>query len=369
MDKIKITDHQVFSIAAGVTIGSAILVIPSSAASAAKQDAWIAILFSVASGFLEIFLVCFFWRRFPGYSATGIIKVIFGKRLGAILTAAFIFFCFLSDSQVIWYIGNFVTVQNMTETPYYVINLVFCVVIVIAVLYGLEAIARSYEVLINFISALFIISMLLVSPNIKVENLQPVLEKGIVPVLKCSFLLSSFIIFPLVILIGILCTNADNTGKSVKAFIKGYLLGGFLIFIAILFSIMVLGTTITADSQYPVYILAKEINVGVVLTRLEFIVAGVWITTLLAKSIFYFYVGTMSLSGLLGLKDHKKIVMPLGLIILVMSGIVFPDVIYQADWDTYVWPPFAMTYGIFLPVVMLLVFYVKKAFSAREKGD
>jgi spore germination protein KB len=132
---------------------------------------------------------------------------------------------------------------------------------------------------------------------------------------------------------------------------------------------MVLGTTITADSQFPVYILAKEINVGVVFTRLEFIVAGVWITTLLAKSIFYFYAGTISLSGLLGLKDHKNIVMPIGLIVLVLSGVVFPDVIYQADWDTYVWPPFSMTYGILLPVLMLVVFYVKKAFSSKGRGE
>lgn len=65
-------------------------------------------------------------------------------------------------------------------------------------------------------------------------------------------------------------------------------------------------------------------------------------------------------SELLGLKDHKKIVIPIGLVIFVMSLIAFPDLIYEKNWNTLVWAPYSMTYGLILPILLLLVFLIKK---------
>ena len=45
MDKIKITDHQLFSLSACGAIGGSIIVIASTMAGVAKQDAWIGALF------------------------------------------------------------------------------------------------------------------------------------------------------------------------------------------------------------------------------------------------------------------------------------------------------------------------------------
>lgn len=63
---------------------------------------------------------------------------------------------------------------------------------------------------------------------------------------------------------------------------------------------------------------------------------------------------------MLGLKDHKRIVVPLGLIIFVMSGVVFPNAEYEVNWASLVWVPYIVTYGLIVPVVLLLVFWIKK---------
>ncbi|ADK16931.1 Spore germination protein YndE [Clostridium ljungdahlii DSM 13528] len=369
MDKIKITNHQLFALTASFACGSGPLVISASITSLAGQDAWISMLLTVVFGPLELWLICFLWSHYPGMTYVQMINKTFGKYIGSIITVGFAFFCLLTDSEVIHYIGDFMTIQEMHQTPAYLINTIFFIVIAIALLYGLEVIARSYEILTCFASLLFILSMILVLPNARIENLQPVFEKGIIPILEGSILLNSFFTFPVIILLMIFPTNADNTTKARKSFIKGYLWGGFLIFISILVSILVLGSTITADSQYPVYILAKEINVGVIFTRLEFIVAAVWIITLLSRAIIYFYAGIISIAQLLKLKDHKKIILPLGLIIVVMSGIVYTDDIYKSTWDTFVWPPFVATFGLILPIVMVTGFYIKKYALALERQD
>lgn len=356
--KIKITNHQIFSLTVGLTNGSAILVVSASVAGLAKQDSWISMLFTMVFGFLEIWLICFLWNHYPGLTFVEMIRQIFGKWLGSVITITFLYFCFLSDAQVIWYIGNFITSQAMPETPPYIVNMIFSATIVIALLYGLEAIARSYEIFIYIISFLFILSMILVLPNARIENLQPVFEEGIIPILKGSIQLSSFGIFPIVILLMIFPAKADNTIKAKKSFLKGYLWGVFLLFISILVSLLVLGSTITANVEYPVFILAQEINLANLFTRLEFIVAGVWIITLLTKGILYFYAALIGLAQFLKLKNHKKGILPLGLIILLMLEFVFRETTFQFAWD--VWPILAATFGLILPVLLLFVFLIKE---------
>lgn len=363
MNKFKITNHQLFALTACSCSGSAIIIISSSAASIAKQDAWISTLLMLLAGLIQIWIICFIWCHYPGMTFVEILRQVFGKIIGSIITCIFLFFCMLSAPQVLWYIGNFVTIQAMPETPDYFINMVFIAAVAIATLYGLETIARSYEIFIYLISFLFILSMILVLPNARIDNLLPVFENGFTPILKGAFFLSTYLVFPTVLLLMVFPAHADNTLKARRSFVKGYLWGGFLVFISIFVSILVLGSTITANSQFPVYLLAKEISLGIIFTRLEFVVAAVWIVTLLSKEILYFYAVVKCLSQLLGLKDHKNIILPIGLIVLTMSGVVYPDIIYEASWDTYVWPAYSLTFGLILPLSILIGYYIKKALT------
>ena len=366
MDKIKITNHQLFSLTANGAIGGSVIVISALMANIAKQDAWIGALLTPAFGIPVIWVYWFLGSRYPGMTFVGIIKEIFGKWIGLIVAVGFVFLCLTIAYHLPWYIGNFITTQAMPEAPVYVINSLFVIALVIAVLYGIETIARASELFIYVASILFILAMILVLPNARIENLQPVFEKGIIPILKSSVFLSCYLTFPLITLMMIYPIRLNNISEAEKSLFKGHLWAGFIIFISILMSILVLGSAITSKSQFPPYLLAKEINVGIVFTRLEFAITASWIVTQFMIAILFFYAGVIGLSQLLGLKDHKRIVAPLGLIILVMSGVVFPDAIYQANWVRLVWIPYIITYGLIVPVLLLIVFKVKKWFHKRR---
>lgn len=360
MDKIKITNHQLFSLTVGCSLGGSILVIAALVTSISKQDAWITVLITAAFSIPVIWAYWFLGNQYPNMTFIGIIKILLGNWLGVIVAFTFIAFCLIIACHLPWYISNFMTTQAMLETPAYVINLLFVIAIVLAVLYGIEVIARACELFIYFTSALFFISMLLVLPNARIENLQPVFEKGIIPILKGSVFLSCFITFPLILLMMIYPINLNSTAETKKPLFLGYIWAAFIIFIGILMSILVLGSTITAGSRFPVYILAKEINVGVVLTRFEFAIDGIWLVTEFIVAILFFYAGVLGLSELLGLRDYRSIVMPIGLIVLVMSGVVLPNAVYQENWVTLVWTPYVITYGLILPILLIIVFLIKK---------
>lgn len=360
MDKIKITNHQLFSFTANGSIGGSVLVISAMAASVAKQDAWIAALLTPVFGLPVIWLYWFLGSQYTGMTLVGMIYDLFGKWIGFIIVVGFVFFYFTTASRVVWYIGNFISTQAMPETPANVIDALFLAAIVIGVLFGIETIARASELFLYFASTLFFIAMILVLPNAKIENLQPVLENGLIPILNSTILLSCFLTFPLIALMMIYPIHLNNVIEAKKSLIKGYLWGGCIIFTANLMPILVLGSKITANLRHPVYILAKEINVGIIFTRLEFIVTASWIVTTFVIGILFFYAGVAALSQLLRLKTHKRIVIPMGLIIMVMSWIAYPNIPYEANWIATVWTPYVITYGLILPILLLIVFLIKK---------
>ncbi|MGI6585332.1 MAG: GerAB/ArcD/ProY family transporter [Lutisporaceae bacterium] len=332
MQRTKITGNQLYSLTANGAFGGSVTVVASAMAVIAKQDAWISALLTPVIGMPVVWIYWYLGSQYPELTFVEIMKKIFGRWIGWVAAASYVFLCLNTACHLPWYVGNFLTTQAMPETPQYVISLMFVTAVVIAVLYGIETIARASEIYIRFVLFLAVLAALLVSPNIKFENLQPVLENGMIPIFKGSYVLSCFTVFPVITMMMIYPANTEKIQEAKKSLFKGLLWAGFITFITILMSILILGSKITASSQYPTYLLAKEIRLGNIFTRLESIVAYTWTITQFMIGLLFFYAGATGLSQLIGLKDHKRIVMPLGLITLVMSGVVFPDVIYQASW-------------------------------------
>lgn len=366
MDKIKITNHQFFSLTASGTFGGVVIVISAVIVGIAKQDAWISALMALAFGLLIMWLLCFLGSKYPGMTYIQIIVQTFGKWIGFVIALSFVLLCIVTSSHMPWYISTFVTSQAMPQTPAYVIAALFVAAAVIAVLYGIEAIVRASEILIYIALAFFTLVIILVLPSAKIENILPIFENGIAGSIKGALILSNFMTFPLITILMLYPVNTNDLSSARKSIYKGFLLGGFFIFVCILMSILVLGTTVTARSQYPTYQLAKEVNVGIIFSRLEFIIAAAWITTFFFIFILFFYAAVMGLSQLLGLKEHKRNASPLGLIVLVMSQVVYPSTMYESNWLSIVWPLYITTYALILPIILLIVFWTKKLIFKRK---
>lgn len=302
----KITNNQLFSFTALSSIGGSILVVSSVLSIIAKQDAWLVGIMTPLWGVFVVALYCYIGSKFPNMTIIQMIKKVFGKWIGTVVAASLVFLSFMLSINIPWYVSNFLTTHAMTEVPSYDINALLVIAVVIAVLYGVETIGRVSELILYFVVGFIIIVVLLLLPNVKIENIQPVLEHGIIPVFEGSIFLSSFITLPLVNILMIYSKNVHNIKTAKKANIKGYLLSAFFIFMTLLMTILVLGYTIAASTQYPTYLLGKEINIGTILTRLEFIIAVIWFATQFVVTILYYYSALVGFSQLIGLKDYKK---------------------------------------------------------------
>lgn len=362
----KISDHQLFALAANFTIGTTVISVSSNIAALAKQDAWISAIITPLIGLPFLWLYSYLGKLYPNKTLIDMLKSAFGEWAGWITSAFFVVFvCFLDAEQVIFYIGSFIKTEYMTETPLLALNLLLAIALVMGMLYGLEAIARSAEVFVVVVTGLMLLAIVLSFKNASPENLLPIFEKGIVPTLKGSLVLSSYMTWPFIILLMIYPSSTEHTIKTRNSLFLGYLLGAGVNFVCTIMSIMVLGSSITARSDYPTYLMAKEISVGII-TRIEAIVSFSWILTEFVRVLLYFYAGTIGLCQLFKVKNHKRIVIPLGLVILIYSVIVYPDAAYKAKWDSTTWIPFIATFGAILPLLILIIKKMKTCASVKK---
>lgn len=365
MDKVRITSHQLIALTANYACGTSIIIVSAGLAGIAKQDAWICAILTPSFGLFFIWMYNYIAVLYPGKSYVDIIYAVFGKIFGSFISAVFVFFCLLDVPQITWYVGNFITTQSLVNTPIYAINTIILIALVMGLLYGIEAIAHASEIFAYVVTFMLILGLMMVSPNAKVENLLPVFEKGVTPVLKGAILLSSYTTWPLIIFNMIYPLNVKNMNGARKSLFIGYLWGSFIIFMCNGMSILVLGSDTAANLAFPTYVLAKEINVGVVFTRMEAIISAAWIITLFFKALLYFYGGVIGISQLLGLKDYKRIVLPLGLIFVVFSNVVYPNSTYEAEWDSTTWVLWIGTFAVVLPIIILIISIIKNKMRVK----
>ncbi len=360
MDNKRITSHQLYTLTATISLGGSILISSATVAAVAKQDSWLSALMAVGYGVPIMLLLYFLGSKYPGMTLLGMINKILGKWLGLIVSCGYVFLFLMVSAHVPWYTGNYFG-RIMHETPTYYLNLFFIAGVVIAVFYGVETFARASELIVLFVTVFFILFNVMLIKDIHIEYLAPVLENGILPPLKGSIFLSTYITFAVINVLMIFPRHIRDIPQAKKAIIKGFLWSGSISFITILMSTLILGSVLPAKLSFSTLILAGELNIETYISRVEYIVTIIWLYTQFMIGVSFFYSGITGLSELLGLKNHKMIILPFGLLALVLSEIVFPNTLYQNNWVNMVYTPFIATFGFVIPLILMIVHIIRKS--------
>ncbi|WP_259391583.1 endospore germination permease [Paenibacillus sp. 1011MAR3C5] len=358
--KEKISARQFSILAILFLIGTPILIIPAAVTSILKQDAWIAALLGIAVGLLLTKLYVAVGNLHAEKSLFETLEHVLGKWLGKAVTAAIIFFCLITASEVLFFIGNFMTTQIMRVTPIQAFNILFAIVVVIGIRKGIEPLARSAELLFPVFVLLFIVLVVFVSPQIHMERIQPVLESDLKSMVWATMYFASVFTFTPFLLLTVFPSEIDRPKEASKGFYRGTIIAGIVLVLIIALCITVLGTDMTARQTYPSYALAKKINVGHFLQRIEIVMAIMWFITIFFRICVYFYAAVLGMKQLFNLKDYRSLALPMGMLMVVLSLIVHPNVMHSEEYNRSEWLPFVATYGFLLPLLLLIVHAIRR---------
>ncbi|WP_347548573.1 endospore germination permease [Pseudalkalibacillus hwajinpoensis] len=363
MEKLKISALQFTNIVILFTIGSSILIIPSGVAEEARQDGWLAGIVGLAGGILVILLFNALQKQHPNLTLSESCEVILGKWVGKGVSFIFISFFFMLASTVMWDLVNFLTTHILIHTPIEVISILFISLIIYATRLGLETIVRCGEIFLPWVIGLFLVLILFALPEAKFSNVLPFLEEGLKPVFRGAILSMSIPYLQLIVFL-MLYPAVQSVPKSGKSLLIGTLLGGIVLISITTSCLLVLGIDSTIIQSHPSYILGKKIRLGNFIQRIEVIVAIIWMLTIFFKLVILFYSSTLGFAQLLGVKDYRTLTFPLGIILTVLSLVIFPNSTYANEFAGTVWIPYSFTICVLLPFLLVIIGKMR-----RKKAD
>ncbi|GAB0167787.1 endospore germination permease [Lysinibacillus sp. CTST325] len=360
MEKEIISSRQFMIITLLFSIGTAILILPASVTIEAKQDAWIAAIIGVVLSLPVIKLFVTVGKQTPTLTFVEANEKILGRFFGKFTSIGFILIALLSAGELLYFIGIFMKTEIMPETPTMAFAFLFSIIIIYAAFLGIEVFARSAEILFPIFMLIFIFFVICISPSIKIENLQPIMETPKKSIFFSMILFISLFSFPLAMLLTIF-PSAVNVQKSAqKGFYIGAIIGGIVLVTIITLSILVLGPANTASRTFPSYSLAQRISIGDFLQRIEVIMATMWIISIFIRTFMYFYAAVIGIAQICKIKNHRPLIFPLGMIILGLSQIIHPNIIHSDIYNREIWPIFSFVFMVFLPLVLLIVAKIRK---------
>jgi spore germination protein KB len=362
LEKGKISSGEFLILVIIFTIGSTILDIPSLLIKLAKQDAWIA---SILTIFISLFFIFIYNQIAKLYSSMTYVEInekVFGKWIGKMMALLYLFYFYYLSASMIRDIGDFFATQILVETPIQIIMIMFLLISLMGVRLGLEVICRTALIFFPWIVALLFILFLVLIPEIKLENIQPILGEGLKPSIKGSYHILGLPYLELLIFLMITPYVAEKVNMN-KAFYRGTLIGGIVLTIVIILSILVLGADISARQSYTTYALGKKISIGRFLERIEVIITIIWIFTVYFKVTICYYGLSLGLAQVLGLKSYKILLFPLAFLIITFSIFSHADIVHFNNFTAKTWTPYSLTVCFFLPLLLLVVGKIRKKYS------
>ncbi|WP_349407660.1 endospore germination permease [Pseudalkalibacillus sp. SCS-8] len=355
----RISSRQFVLLVMLFTVGSSIIIIPSSLVSTASQDGWISAILASIIGLGLVFLYSSFPKLYPGLDLPSIAELVMGKFFGRIVVALYFFFCFTLAALVLRNFGDFLKTKIMLETPLEAIHIMFLIPVIYAVKLGFETYSRVAEITFPFVVLMFFILIALTSPQVEITNIQPIAGEDWKTIFGSSLSMVGVPFLELVILTTFY-SSINHPEKTRKSFIIGITLGSTILIITTLFTILVLGPELTRLKVYPTYVWAKKISIADFLERIEVTVAALWGITLFFKLVLSFHAALIMLEKLFNLKDYRLLVIPMSFILYIYSLIAYPNSAYFIDFATKTWLAYALLFGLVIPVLLLIIGQLKK---------
>lgn len=356
LERGKISATQMEFIMVPAIIATGIITLPSIATKYAEHDMWMTPILSSLIGFITVFIAWKLHQLYPNMTPIQYSEQIVGKVLGRIFSGLLVLFYIHNSGLVIRQYSEFITLNVMRETPNVVLSISIMLVSALAARGGIEVIARS-AVICTTLYLSTSVSLLLLIKDIDITFMLPILEDGLIPVVKGGIVYQAW--FSELFLLAFIFPFIKDQNKTLKSGMKTSLYV-MLIFVYINFFVLtVLG--ISARNQlYPVYSIVRSISVLGFFENFEVIITASWVLGNFVKMSIFVYVASISLAQLLRLSEYRLIVFPLSLLLIFFSYWDIPSIVSLLDYMIKVQPFYFVTVQTILPLCLLFIALARK---------
>lgn len=353
LEEGKISIRQATLLMVNTVLPTAILFLPAISTRQALQDAWISTLIATTNGVLIALLVITLMRRFPEQTLVQYSEDIMGKFIGKIIGLGYIWWFLHINAIIVREFGDFMVDVFMPRTPLLVFNAMIVLLAVMAVKSGLEPLGRLNEWIFILNSFILIMIFTFSIPEVRLENLQPVLERGIVPVLRGAYTPTMW--FGEIIILGMIFPFITQPQRGYRIALAHLITGAFLLAGAVI-TLGIFGPELLSRFKFPITEVVRLISLGDFLERIEIILAVLWISGVFVKVSIFHYVTVMAAAQWFNLRDYRPLALPLGILNVVLSIHLFEGVADLVEFLSVTIAVYSLsTFEVGIPALLLLI--------------
>lgn len=358
MNTTKITNRQLFFILFMIRATIIVAVLPPVVTVFNTfQDAWASVIVSFFTASILVFIICRLGIHFPQMTVFEYSQKLLGPWFGRVLCFLFLW-GFLDIAAIDVRIYSEALVANFfPATPPIFIVASVAIVAALAAYQGPVIIGRTADLLFPFYILMIVLSITIPLPQAidQLHNLEPILARGIMPVLGGSAVITAMIANHLVLTVLIPAVNKPE--KSLGTTLWSLGTSTLIIATIAVVTVAVLGPRKASRTFLPFFGMIRTVLLSRAFERVEILALATWGFGLFILLSVIIYSGSKGLSQIMGLKDHRPLIAPMVVIWIVFAtysmGSVFkireafrPDV-FVPFWVGLILFPFAILWGAY----------------------
>lgn len=363
----RISLYQLFVLTVFFQIGTTIIF---GFGAAAGRDAWIVTIISIFLGILAICIYLFLMDLNPGLTLVEWFPAQFGKWIGTPIAWLYPLLFLYEVGRILNDVKYLTTSIILVETPFWAVIILFLLAIAYIQFRGIEVLARVGEIFFPYFLLMIFgtIVIVLVSGILKVENLLPVLLNGWKPILETSFPLGASQGFAQTLELAMIWSLVyANEAKIVKTTLLATTFSGIVILIIALVIIMGLGEFQYKTENFPMFSIVSRVDIEGVINNLDAFAALLFIISSFFKISLHMFFAIRGIQILTKMKNSQKLIIPIPIFSIYLGYSVSSNFQEHIKVGIEVFP-----YNLWipllwvLPVLLLVVTLIKKAFNKRK---
>ncbi|QAA34290.1 hypothetical protein C1I91_23085 [Clostridium manihotivorum] len=357
--KAKISKLQYFFLIPNLMYGKAIGITSGIVVRKVGADAWTAMLIGFIIGTLFVMLSSILAIRFMDKNIVEFTKELIGPRtsffLGVVLSLYFIISFTISCNVLTLHLKEYL----LPQTPFIVLCILYIVLCTYGAFLGIEPIIRFS--FFGFIMTMLInITMIAGTINdFKLENLRPIMDRGIVANIMASpyvfidismVILSIFIIYPII---------SDKKDIN-KITFWGLILGIVSVIIWPIFETGVLGADVMKQFVVVCMQQVRSAELTQYLPRYELIMVSFFVWGLFVQSVVMLYCSMYTMKQVTKIKNNLLILLPLSLVSTVITYYQGRDHNVYINFLSGIWTPISFGLAILVPLILFVCMIFRK---------
>jgi spore germination protein KB len=326
-----------------------------------EQDSWMSLLLAAAGSIPMVLVYARLIRLNPGMGLFDMMEMLLGKVGGKVAVALMAWYALHVGSMVMRNFSEFIEIIAMPETPQLPIIIGMMLVTAYMAKCGVETLGRWALGTFVLIPVVVTLTVLLSLTCMDLTNLQPVMSHTPGEIAKSSLMLFAFPFAETVMLLAV-ANGIKKADSPYKLYLGALLLGTLMLLVVLIRNIALLGAPIMRAEYFPSYAMARVIRLGNFLSRIEISISVNFVLGGIVKISLCFLAAAKGVARLFALPDYRRVVMPVGLLMVALCAIVFDNTM-----EMFAFLPIYQFYTLPFQVVIPLIVWIAAEVDARKK--